>query len=111
MFVDSLGDLKVSVDSKFDGSCEVISGGVEDSKGEKVEVKLELFDLAKPGAFVCAGKPKPDEGGGEKKRGGGGDDAKYCDGEVTSFASRRIPLMAFMSIDNIPAAECLEKAS
>ena len=111
MFVDSLGDLKVSIDSEFDGGCGVISGGVDASKGEKVEVKLELFDLAKLGAFACPVKPKPDEGGGEKNRGGGGEDAKYCEGEVTSLVSRRIPLMAFMSIDSMPAEECRAKAS
>lgn len=89
--------------------CGVISGGVDGPNGEKVEVKLVLLDRTSPGAPVCPLKPKPEDGGGEKNR--GGDDAKYCDGDVTSLASRRIPLMAFISIDNIPAAECRANAS
>lgn len=53
-------------------SCGVISGGVEEPKGENDEVKLWVFGR---GGFICGPKPKPGGGGGEKKRGGGGDAA------------------------------------
>jgi hypothetical protein len=108
--------LRISERSAAPTPCGAISGGVDDPNGENEPVKLwlPLANAAFPLPPVCAfPNPNPEDGGGEKNLGGGGLEAKYCEGEVTSLASRRemAPRTAFMSRDRMPDDVCLEKAS
>ena len=79
-------------------------GGVDEPNGEKEDEK--------PWRFDCDPKPKPEDGGGEKNLGGGGDVAKWYDGDVNSFWSRRKLRMEFTSTCRTPLTDCLDgKAS